>query len=258
MGDSPGRLDGKVAIVTGAGRGIGEAIARRFAREGASVVAAQRTLADGELVASAIEAEGGRAIAVAVDVRDPASVAAMVGAAVATFGQLDLLCNNAGIGGVESLLNLRMEYYDTVMDTNVRGLILCMKYGIPPMLEQGRGSVINIASVTSFVGLPDSVVYCASKGAVLMITRQAALDFASQGVRVNAIAPGFIGNPMFDAYCDAQPDPDTALQEVLGVIPMGRLGTDDDVAAAAVYLGSDEARWVTGSTLVVDGGMLCR
>jgi NAD(P)-dependent dehydrogenase (short-subunit alcohol dehydrogenase family) len=253
-----GRLEGKIAIVTGGGRGIGGAIARRFAAEGATVAAVQRTIDEAEELAASLRDGGHRAIAIAADVAEEESVQAMVERAVAELGGLDILCNSAGIGGVENLLELRTEYYDAVMDTNVRGLLLCMKHAIPRMLRRQGGSIVNIASICSFVGLPESIAYCASKGAVVMATRQAALDFAAQGVRVNAIAPGFVGNEMFQAYCDAQSDPKAALDEVLEAIPMGRLGREEDVAAAAVYLASDEAAWVTGTTLVIDGGTLCR
>jgi NAD(P)-dependent dehydrogenase (short-subunit alcohol dehydrogenase family) len=253
-----GRLEGKIAIVTGGGRGIGSAIVRRFAAEGAAVAAVQRTIEEADELAVSLRSKGHRVVAIAADVRQEESVRTMVERALAELGGVDILCNNAGLGGIENLLELRMEYYDAVMDTNVRGSLLCMKHAIPHMLRRGGGSVVNIASICSFVGLPESVAYCTSKGGLLMATRQAALDFAAQGVRVNAIAPGFVGNEMFEAYCDAQPDPEAALNAVLESIPMRRLGRDEDVAAAAVYLASDEAAWVTGTTLVIDGGTLCR
>jgi NAD(P)-dependent dehydrogenase (short-subunit alcohol dehydrogenase family) len=251
-----GRLEGKVAIVTGAGRGIGEGIALRFAREGAAVVLAQRTASDGERVASAIEQAGGRALPVETDVRDEESVKALVKATLTEYGSLDVLCNNAGVGLLRSVVDSTMAEYDYVMDPNVRGVFICMKYGIPPMIEQGGGSIINVASVASFVGFRRDAAYCASKGAVLMLTRQAALDYAPEGVRANAICPGFIDTPMLRVYCGSQPDPEAALGEVLAQHPVGRLGTPDDVAGAALYFASDDSVWVTGAALAVDGGLL--
>jgi NAD(P)-dependent dehydrogenase (short-subunit alcohol dehydrogenase family) len=253
-----GRLEGKVAIVTGAGRGIGEGVALRFAREGAAVVAAQRTASDGEQVVEKITREGGAAVAVETDVRDEESVRRLVETALEAFGRLDVLCNNAGVGLLRTFVESSMDEYDYVMEPNVRGVFLCMKYGIPSMLEQSSGSVINIASVASFVGFERDAAYCASKGAVLMLTRQAALDFAAQGVRVNAICPGFIDTPMLRLYCESQPDPEAAWGEVLAQHPVGRLGTADDVAGAALYLASDDSTWVTGAAVPVDGGLLCR
>lgn len=250
-----GRLEGKVAIVTGASRGIGRAIAVRFAREGARVVAAQRTVDEGNSLVAEIAKAGGEAISVLTDVRDEASVKAMVDASLAAFGTVDILCNNAGVGLIRSVVDTTSDEYDAVMDTNVRGVFLCMRFGIPPMLARG-GSVINIASVASYVGFPRDAAYCTSKGAVLMLTRQAALDFAPKDVRVNAICPGFIETPMLVQYCASQPNPDSAYQEVVGLHPMGRLGTPEDVAGAAVYFASDDSKWVTGASLAVDGGLL--
>jgi NAD(P)-dependent dehydrogenase (short-subunit alcohol dehydrogenase family) len=250
-----GRLDGRVAIVTGASRGIGRAIAVRFAREGARVVAAQRTMDEGDSLVAEIVAKGGEAISLITDVRNEASVKAMVDASIAAFGTIDILCNNAGVGLIRSVVDTTSDEYDTVMDTNVRGVFLCMRFGIPPMLARG-GSVINIASVASYVGFRRDAAYCTSKGAVLMLTRQAALDFAAQGVRVNAICPGFIETPMLGQYCASQPNPETAYQDVVALHPMHRLGTPDDVAGAAVYFASDDSMWVTGASLAVDGGLL--
>jgi NAD(P)-dependent dehydrogenase (short-subunit alcohol dehydrogenase family) len=248
---------GMVAIVTGAGRGIGQGIALRFAREGAAVVVAQRSVNEGIELVREIEANGGRAISVITDVRDPTSVEDMVRTSIKAFGRLDILCNNAGVGLIRSVVDTSMDQYDTVMDTNVRGVFLCMKFGIPAMQANG-GSVINIASVASFVGFPRDAAYCTSKGAVLMLTRQAALDYAAQGVRVNAICPGFIETPMLDQYCRSQPNPATALEEVIALHPMRRLGTPEDVAGAAVYFASPDSNWVTGAALSVDGGLLCQ
>jgi NAD(P)-dependent dehydrogenase (short-subunit alcohol dehydrogenase family) len=169
-----------------------------------------------------------------------------------------VLCNNAGVGLLRSVVDSTMEEYDFVMDPNVRGVFLCMKFGIPPMLAQAGGSVINIASVASFVGFRRDAAYCASKGAVVMLTKQAALDYASDGVRVNAICPAFIDTPMLHVYCEGQPEPETAWDEVVALHPMGRVGTPDDVAGAALFFASDDSAWVTGTALAVDGGFLCQ
>ena len=190
-------------------------------------------------------------------VEEPASVEEMVQRVIAEYGGIDVLCNNAGKGGVEKLTELTMRHYDEVMDTNVRGMLLCMKYTIPAMIERGGGSIINIASIASFIGLPASASYCASKGAVLNLTRQSALELAADGVRVYAVAPGYIQTEMFDSYVDVQPDSETRRREILKAIPMRRLGTPEDVANAALFFASDESRWVTGAHLVVDGGTLC-
>ena len=249
-------LAGKVAIVTGAGRGIGEAIAQRLARDGAAVVAAQRSTAEGEGVAAAIAAEGGEATAVAADVRDPASVEHLVATALERYGRLDVLCNNAGVGLIRNVVETTDDEYDHIMDANLRGVFLCMRHAIPAIAAAGGGSVVNIASVASFVAFPNDAAYCASKGGVLMLTRQAALDYAPAQVRVNAVCPGFIETPMLDVYCDGQEDPAAARAEVIALHPMGRLGQPEDVAAAVSFLASDGSRWITGAALPVDGGLL--
>jgi NAD(P)-dependent dehydrogenase (short-subunit alcohol dehydrogenase family) len=253
-----GRLEGRVAIVTGAGRGIGEGIARRFAREGAAVVVTQRTADEGEGVAAAIRDEGGEATFVPADVARSDDVRAVVAAAVEAYGRLDVVCANAGVGLRETVENTSMDEYDRVMDANVRGVFLCLQHAIPELRRSGGGSMIAIASVASFVAFPVDAAYCASKGAVLMLTKQAALDYAPEGIRVNAICPGFIVTPMLDVYCAAHEDPEAALAEVVALHPMGRLGTPDDVASTAVFLASDDAGWITGAAIPVDGGLLCQ
>jgi NAD(P)-dependent dehydrogenase (short-subunit alcohol dehydrogenase family)/uncharacterized protein GlcG (DUF336 family) len=252
-----GRLENKVAIVTGGGRGIGEAIAKRFAREGAKVVLAQRTEEEGKEVAKAITAEGGEATVISTDVTAPDSVKAMLQQTLSTYGKVDILVNNAGIGVLEDLVDLSMDNYDAVMDVNVRGVLLCMKYAARPMIEAGTGSIINMASFNAFVGLQRFALYCASKAAVVNLSRQTALDLGPRGIRVNAIAPGYIDNPMMHGYCDSHENPRATLAEALRSIPLGHFGTNDDVAAAALFLASDDAAFVTGTTLVVDGGTLC-
>jgi NAD(P)-dependent dehydrogenase (short-subunit alcohol dehydrogenase family) len=194
---------------------------------------------------------------ITTDVTSPESVEAMLRQALATYGKLDVLVNNAGIGVLEDLVDLSMDNYDAVMDVNVRGVLLCMKYAARPMIEAGTGSIINMASFNAFVGLQRFALYCASKAAVVNISRQAALDLGPRGIRVNAIAPGYIDNPMMHGYCDAHENPEATLAEALRSIPLGHFGTNDDVAAAALFLASDDAAFVTGTTLVVDGGTLC-
>jgi NAD(P)-dependent dehydrogenase (short-subunit alcohol dehydrogenase family) len=254
-----GRLQGRVALVTGAGRGIGEAIARRFAAEGASVVAAQRTVAEGEAVVASIAESGGTAASVVMDVREPESVAAAVAYTLERFGRLDVLCNNAGTGLNASLTETSAAEYDEINDVNARGVYLGMKYGIPPMLAGGGGSIVNMASVAALIGFPGEAAYSSSKGAVLMLTRQAALEYAADGIRVNAIAPGFVETATTgERFWNTRPDPAAARAAIVAVHPAGRLGTPHDVAGAALFLASDDSSWVTGTALTVDGGMTCQ
>jgi 2-keto-3-deoxy-L-fuconate dehydrogenase len=248
------RLGAKIALVTGAGRGIGRAIAERFAAEGALVAATQRDAGEGESLVAALGAE--RVAFFPADVRHPEAVRALVGQVLKRFGRIDILCNNAGVGLLRSVTDTSDEQYDLVMDTNVRGTFACCREVVPHMLAAGGGSVINIGSVAGLVGYADDAAYCASKGAVLALTRQMALDYSARGVRTNCICPGFVESEMLRTFLESHDDPAATESEIVRLHPIGRLGRAQEIAAVAAFLASDDASFVTGAAIPVDGGLL--
>ena len=250
------RLAGKVAIVTGCGRGIGRAIVERFVDEGAAVVGSQRSAAEGRALFERLARGGAEVDFVPADVRDPGAVATAVDRALARFGHIDVLVNNAAIGLLRSVVDTTDEQYDEVMDTNLRGIFVWCRHALPPMLAAGGGSVINIGSVAATVGFADDAAYCASKGAVLALTRQMAIDYSRRGVRVNCISPGFIETEQMRVYLEGHADPASRRAELDALHPIGRVGQPSEVAAVAAFLASDDASFVTGAELVVDGGLL--
>jgi NAD(P)-dependent dehydrogenase (short-subunit alcohol dehydrogenase family) len=247
-------LEGRVAIVTGAGSGIGAASARRFAAEGATVGVADIRLAKAGEVAEEIRGAGGEALALVVDVADAASVAAMVGTVVDAYGRLDVLFNNAGTLRPGTAVELAVEDWDLVMAVNVRSVFLGAKYAVPLMAQQGKGSIINTASISGLHGDGGAVCYAASKAAVINLTRALSTDHAAAGIRVNAICPGTIQTPPVQRM---MADPE-ALATNLAAHAVGRLGFPEEIAAAAVWLASDESSFVSGEALVVDGGLHAR
>jgi NAD(P)-dependent dehydrogenase (short-subunit alcohol dehydrogenase family) len=252
------RLAGKVAIVTGAGRGIGRAVVERFLAEGARVMATQRSELGAAARRSAHPGAGDSLAFIAADVRIPDQVDELMLATIERFGRLDVVCNNAGVGMARTVVDLTMAEYDLVMDTNVRGPVLLCRAAIPRMLDGGGGSIVNVSSVAAWVGFEQDAGYCASKGALLSLTRQVALDYARHGIRVNCIDPGFIGTEMMETFLSSHADRTDVEARVVDMHPIGRIGRPAEVAAAAAFLASDDASFITGAALAVDGGLLVK
>ena len=247
-------LTGKSAVVTGAGRGIGAAIARRLAEAGAAVVVNFRTSADeASAVARKIEAAGGSAVALQADVTRPEEVERLLAGAVATHGGLDILVNNAGIYPVSSLLEMAEEEWDAVVDANLKSVHLCTQATARRMIEQGRGgAIVNIASIEGHAPAPLHAHYAAAKAGVIMHTRSAAQELGPHGIRVNAVSPGLIRAPGIES---AWPE---GVERWLAAAPLGRMGEPVEVADACLFLASPAAAWITGAVLPVDGGVLAR
>lgn len=245
-------FDSKVALVTGAGSGIGLSCALKFADLGAKVVVTDVSVQNGQGVVQRIKAAGGEAIFVKADVSESGDVKSLIEQTMKVFGRLDCACNNAGIGGVQALsADYPEEAWQRVLGVNLTGVWLCMKHEIPLMLKQG-GAIVNMSSILGTVGFAGSVAYDAAKHGVIGLTQTAALEYAVKGIRVNAVCPGFISTPMLEG---AGIVPGTDLyKSIADLHPMKRLGTPEEVAEAVVWLCSDAASFVTGVSLLVDGG----
>jgi NAD(P)-dependent dehydrogenase (short-subunit alcohol dehydrogenase family) len=250
-------FEGKVALVTGGGSGIGRATALAFAREGAQIVIGNRNVQRGEETVSLIRDAGGTASFKRTDVLVAAEVKALVDHAVTTYGRLDVAFNNAGIEGEvkPTLVDQTEANFDAVMGVNVKGVWLSMKYEIPKMLDQGGGAIVNCSSVAGVIAFPGIGIYAASKHAVIGLTKTAALEYSAQGIRINAVNPAVIDTEMVDRLADGM---NMKKDDLTTFHPIGRIGQVEEVAEAVLWLCSDKASFVTGHSLLIDGGFTAR
>jgi NAD(P)-dependent dehydrogenase (short-subunit alcohol dehydrogenase family) len=247
-----GSFQGKVAFVTGAASGIGRATALAFAREGASVVVADVSETGGQETAGMIEQGGGRALAVRCDVSRAEDVQAALDRTVETFGRLDCAFNNAGVEQpVTPAGDITESEWDRIIEIDLRGVFLCLKYEIPLLLKQGGGAIVNTSSGAGVKGIAGQAAYCAAKFGIIGLTKAAALDYAKSNIRVNAVCPGIIQTPMMDRFSGGSPE---GRERVIAQEPVGRMGTPEEIAAAVLWLCSDSAAFVIGHALVIDGG----
>jgi NAD(P)-dependent dehydrogenase (short-subunit alcohol dehydrogenase family) len=250
-----GTMTGKVVLVTGGSSGIGRATCVRFAQEGAVVVLAARRVAEGEQTAQLVRKTGGEALFVRTDVAQPADVQALVTTCLERYGRLDYACNNAGIEGtIVPLVEASEAQWDTIMGINLKGTWLCMKAEIPPMREQGGGAIVNVASVAGMIGFPGLGPYVATKHGMIGLSKTAAMEHAQDHIRVNVVCPGLIDTAMADRFTGG---PQTDVEQfIMSLKPMRRRGTSAEVAETIVWLCSDAASYVTGHSMVVDGGLM--
>jgi NAD(P)-dependent dehydrogenase (short-subunit alcohol dehydrogenase family) len=245
-------LNEKVAIVTGARRGIGKGIALKFAENGAKVVVTDISKEDCEKVADEIKEKNGEALALKLDVTNEDEIKEVVNKTVEKYGKIDILVNNAGIYIANELENMETAEIDKELNINLKGPILCTKYVLPKMKEKNYGKIVTIASIAGFVGFAQSSIYCATKGALVNMTRELALDLGKNNINVNGIAPGVIDTPMTKDMLEDEQTKNGLMMN----IPYGRIGKPEDIANAVAFLASDEAEYITGQTLAVDGGWL--
>lgn len=252
------KLDNKVALVTGAGSGIGREIALLYAKQGAQVVVADVNMDAAGIVVGEITGDGGKATAQRMNVADEGEVQAAISAVVEQHGRLDILVNNAGISQVGNLLETSSDEFDRVMSVNLKGVFLCSKYAVAQMVAQepAGGVLVNIASVAGMIAVDRRAAYGTSKGGVIALTRSIAMDFVGQGIRANAICPGTVHTPFVEGFLQRNyaGKEDEMRQQLHARQPVGRMGEPNEIAYAALYLASDEAAFVTGSSLVIDGG----
>lgn len=252
----PGRLDGKVVLITGGASGIGRATALRVARDGAKVMIGDYVPEGALKTVAMIKEAGGTADCIATDVSVPAQVEAMVARAVAAFGRLDCAFNNAGIAGAwNDTANYPEENFDRVIAINLKAVWLCMKYEIRQMLKEGGGAIVNTASAAGLIGLPGACAYVAAKHGVVGLTRTAALEYAQKNIRVNCVCPGFIQTPMVERSLDAG---QLSMDQINAWEPMGRIGAPEEIAESVLWLMSDAASFVTGHPMSIDGGYIAR
>jgi NAD(P)-dependent dehydrogenase (short-subunit alcohol dehydrogenase family) len=253
--DPTSRLRGLRILVTGAGSGIGRASCLRLAAEGAAVLATDRDPETSRATAEEIVAGGGTGVGAALDVSDPDVESALTELVGEHLGELDALVNNAGVGSAGTILETDEDDWRRLFSVNVDGIFRCTRAALPQMLARDRGTIVNIASVAGITGLTNRFAYCATKGAVVSMTRAMALDYARTGVRVNCVCPGTIHTPWVESMAAAEPDRDAFLSQMEARQPVGRMGTAEEIAAAVAFLCSADSGFTTGSALVVDGGL---
>ena len=248
------RLDQKITLVTGAGSGIGEAIAKTFAQAGAVVFVVDRDDVGGQRVTAEIVASGGQAAFHSLDVSDESACQALAAVVLKTKGRLDVLVNNAGIGHVGNLLHTTSADLNRMFSVNVHGAFNLSKAFLPSMLERHSGNIINMASIGGVVAVRDRLAYCTSKFAVVGLTKSVALDYALEGIRCNCICPGRVETPFVKARLAEYPDPKKAYADMASTQALGRMAKPEEIAAAALYLASDDSSFITGSDFIIDGG----
>lgn len=248
------KLKNKVAVITGSSKGIGEGIARVFVKEGARVVVTCRTEEAGKKITKELLNAGGTAIFVKTDVTKSGDIQAMIRKVIQHFGQLDILVNNAGYHISKNVEETSEEEWEFIINTNLRSTFLCSKYAIPH-LRKTKGTIINISSMVGLVGQPNAGAYSATKGGQIAMTKNMAIDFAPDGIRVNVICPGWIQTPLVEDWFNQQKNPAAARKYIFGQHPLGRIGTIEECGQAAAFLASDESLFMTGSIITLDGGI---
>jgi NAD(P)-dependent dehydrogenase (short-subunit alcohol dehydrogenase family) len=243
-----------VALITGGAAGIGRAICLQLAREGAAVAVTDRADEGGSETLALVEKAGGTGLSLRMDVSREPQIADAVAQVLRRFGRIDALFNNAGIELSRALHDTTTEEWDRVLDVNLKGIFLVSRQVLPVMMRQGRGAVVNSSSISGLLGWPGSAAYCASKGGVIALTRQMAVDYAPHGIRVNCICPGSTLTPMIERLFGVEKDPEASRRSIEAMHPLGRLARPEEIAEAALFLASEEASFITGAALPVDGG----